>query len=644
MNRPVLIGIAATILVIAVYAPFVGNGFLYDDFGLIHEPPRLTGLSDIPKLFGKSFYPTLAYYRPLSAAAYQVERALLGDSPAHFHAVNIGVAVLLLWSAAGFLRRACAGLPDGIAWAVAALFALHPVASSCVHAVSGRDTLIVAIWILLALQGWSRRGLFWYVLAVVSTGAALLTKEAAVSLPALLLAMDWLGLTENRPSSFKKWIGRYAPIVLIVAGYFVARKLMLSHVPLGFGSPLDVPLSYLYTLQVTLVPFRVLLYEPQPAAWLSWVRVVLVLAVLAGFAWQAVRAGSDLRRRFVFWGLWFVLTLLPSANLLAQETRFAERYALLPALAPLALLGCFVAEQWKRDEVRRYATAAAVLATALFCGIVVGRGPYWGDERFYRQWISHDSTRDVAFYNLANILVRQGELEEAIENYRIAAELAPHDGDAMNNLGAALILDRDFDGALAQFERAVSVAPRNAQAHNNLGQELARRQEVGRAIEHFQVAIRVDPQFADAYFQLGSVYVQRRQFAEAAQLFEQVVELEPDHAQAHNNLGSALASAGQLVRAMQHFQRASELVPTYTNAFVNMGHAAVALGWAEEAEGHFREALEQDEAYADAHYGLATALLALDRSEEALQELRQALQLQPDHHNAGVLLDRLEGR
>ena len=189
------------------------------------------------------------------------QKGLHGNDPAPYHAFNLALAFAASLLLLALLRHAAFGIGRAPALFAAALFAVHPVTSECVHPIaSGRETLIPVVFCLAALLAWLRAGLAWRALALASLAGALLAKEQAVVLPAILALADALGVSDDPPGrSLRRWAARLAPVGAILLGYAVLRALVLGSAGgrrvAAFTAPLGPLLAVLYTLQTTFAPF-----------------------------------------------------------------------------------------------------------------------------------------------------------------------------------------------------------------------------------------------------------------------------------------------------------------------------------------------------------------------------------------------------
>ncbi|MBZ0166048.1 MAG: glycosyltransferase family 39 protein, partial [Candidatus Omnitrophica bacterium] len=175
---------------ILIYSSALPNPFIWDDFELIIHNPLVRGWSHIPKLFAGNVVENSSFYRPLQMLSYVFDYEIWGINAKGFRLTNIllhvSVAVCLCWFLVVITRNRLTGLLAGL------VFLVHPVHNEAVTYVSGRAEPLVAIFMLLTFilyLGYLEKGrLTDYLLCVGCFLLALLSKEYALILPALILA------------------------------------------------------------------------------------------------------------------------------------------------------------------------------------------------------------------------------------------------------------------------------------------------------------------------------------------------------------------------------------------------------------------------------------------------------------------------
>lgn len=555
---------ALALAVAATYAASLGNGFVYDDHEVIlaQAPPR--SAADLLAVFAEPHFLGLPYYRPVTRATLLVQKALHGDRAPAYHAANIALMALAAVLASAMLRTRALGVDRAPAWLAAAIFALHPAASACVYPIaSGRETSLPAVLSLAAVAAYLRGGRSGRALAALAFAAALFAKEQAVAVPLAFAAADALALAPAPPRGAAAWLRRYAPLAPIALVWLFARLALFGGGELELavvdepGGPL---LSLLYGLQTAVAPTADVVYEPEVAIWLSPARLALAAVVVTGLAFGARALDGTGRRRLAFWGVWFALFQLPTANWLLQEARFAERYVFLSALAVPAAAATLVTTATRRSRARRAALACGA-ALALACAAVsAGRArTYADDAAFAAQWLRTNPASPEAHHLTALALARGGDPVRSLHHLREAVRLAPRDADARHNLGIALAGTGARAEARAAFEETLRLAPDHPEAHVALGSLLAAEGRLEQAIAHYHAALRRAPHLAEAHNNLGTALARRGDAAGAERALREALRLRPDYADAHANLALLLEAEGRRAEAARHAAAAARL-------------------------------------------------------------------------------------
>ncbi len=373
---------------LAIYAPAVGYGLIWDD-------PRWYGQA-AGKTLGQLFFGLESYqfYRPLSLLLNQQFVAADGHILAGAaHVVQIAAhlaAVLLLAPAARAL-----GLRRWHADLSALGFALYPAAFQAVawEAPQGPWVLALLLGAITAAGRFSQRPrLIWSVLAVVSYAAALLFQESALPLFAFVVWAGWQPLwqaTEARPwqlrlSSMVRGLrsayGLFALAIVVVVAAYLAIWLNVPRDADVTGEGRD-PRVLAYFLQAAAWPVARALAIPL-ASWPP-------LSLAAGFGLVALTLALGLGLRgeglAALIGLgWVAAALLPPYVGLSWEyVSYGERltYVMGPGVAVLwAGLAVWLTPwgrarrvTWAIWAARNLAPAGAALGLAAYAGLALAQ-------------------------------------------------------------------------------------------------------------------------------------------------------------------------------------------------------------------------------------------------------------------------------
>lgn len=618
-------------LVASVYALRATNAFVYDDYPLILTPPRPRTVDALLESVSQVHWNHLPYYRPLSRLLLAAEHMAFGDDPTPYHLFNAALMGLVAALARSLFSLPELGVTPAVATLAALLVALHPAASEGVYAASvGPETLACFAAVLAAMVAWTRPGARAHGAAIALLGTSLLLKEQAVALPLFFVWSDLCDLSYDAPGrSIGRWARRYAPVALVGLAWFALRGAMLSADAAPRFILLDEPagpwLSALYTLQSIFLPTWRLFYEPPLEGWFSAPKVFVVLGVVGLLGALARRAWPALRRPVIFWAGWFVFAVLPTANLLKQETLFAERYVLLALPAAVGVLGVLFSSAVDPSR-RRPALAALAVLTALAGVVTFHRGSYYVTNRaFLEEWRATDP---VPYHALAS-------------------------------LGEEAHLARRWAEAERYYRASVAVAPRLATfSYAPLGLVLEAQGRTDEAIEMYRTAVRYRPQDQTARTRLALLAVDGPENASTEQNWEQQLRTDPNNALALVNLGVMASNQNNLPEAVTRFREAlqraaawqtteSERTTMRAKAHYNLGRVLALQGQGPEAIAEYRAALVDDPNYAYAHTNLALLLEGVGGAAnlaEAVTHLRAALRTQPDLSQARTALDRLAPR
>jgi tetratricopeptide (TPR) repeat protein len=515
--------LAAAVLAAAVallYTPALGFEFLsYDDPVYVTRNPQVTGGLTAASVRWAFTNAHAGNWHPLTWLSHMLDVEWLGLEPRGHHATNVLLhalnAVLLFLVLEALTGR------RGRSFAVAALFALHPIQLESVAWVAERKNLLSTGFGLLAIgahASWARRGgALRYAAVAALVAASLMAKPMLVTLPFVLLLLDvWpLGRAAGTGSA-RRIVVEKLPLLALSAGVSVlvyATQARAGAMEPASGVPLLVRLAYApvacvgYLEHVAWPEGLAVLYPHPllaPHASLGAAAVLLAAALLAVISTLAVAAARRGRPAALIGWLWFLGTLVPVIGVVQVGWQgLADRYAYVP------LIGLLVAIVWSAAD---------------------------GLERALRGW-----TRSA---------VAAGSLATACALLALASSAQlPH-----------------WRGSRALFERALAVTGPNPVMHNELGVLLAGAGDYAQALPHFEQAAAQAPGWSAAHQNLGALLARLGRPDQGLVHLELAVSLDPEHAPGLVALASALLALGRSEQARPHVERALALDPTNARA------------------------------------------------------------------------------
>ena len=147
---------------------------------------------------------------------------------------------------------------------------------------------------------------------------------------------------------------------------------------------------------------------------------------------------------------------------------------------------------------------------------------------------------DDPLYELGRRLQDKGDIAQAIEAYRMAAEANPGHAATWYDWGYLLQKQGDEAGARRKYLMTLRFAPHHAFAHYNLGYILQKHGDYAGAIEHYQAAIAANPSFFWSYYNLGYLEQKQGQYREALADYRKSIEVDPRQARSYENIATIL--------------------------------------------------------------------------------------------------------
>ncbi len=579
-------------LAFGIYANTLSSAFVNDDEHQVLMNPWIQEIGQIPTIFSSSVWAfvhsrtTTDYYRPMMHLVYLLNFHLFGLHAWGFHLVNAllhSANTVLLFLVAGLLTRKAPDRSPGppavtaewftIPFIAALFFASQPIHTEAVAWVASVPELTFTLFGLASLALYIREDARpaprWWPPWICFL-LALLCKETAVTLPAVLAAFD-LSLG-RRPRTAGALGRRWLPYLLALAVYLLVRHGVLESTlvrreNLWNLTPIQLVLNafdlFRQYLGALLWPVELNFWHTfRPVENLLSRDSLLALVAAAAFAaagWWAWKRD----RRVAFALALTVVPLAPAFYIAALPAKpFAERYLYLPSAGFVLVAALLLGRLAARPRLRLAVPTLVLAITALYAGATVLRNRVWFDAlTLYTDSAAKSAGVPTPPISLAAELLKRGHHREAIAQFRILVQVEPRNAAHLSALGNALLLDGQTDEALSMLRAAIALDPQSVETLNDLAIAIRRKGQPAEAIALYRKALASNPEFAEAHFNLAGALADAGDLASSLEHYRAAVRLRPENAYYCSVLGIELARQNDLAGALEQFEEAVRLEP-----------------------------------------------------------------------------------
>ena len=625
------VAIIMAVLLFALYGRAIDSPLFFDDHIAILENKSITTLwppiGDSQHRGPLNPEPELPVSaRPLVNLSFAVNHYFAGLVPRGYHQVSVVFHLansLLLWL---IVRRTLrlpyfagrfAASAGWLAFALATLWAIHPLQTEVVAYATQRTELMMAFfyfatlycslryWSLLApavadqpetlpAKGPGQNSVatgsdpaassrhLWLALSVLSCLCGMASKEVMVSAPVIVLLFDRAFVSGSLMNALRRswplYVGLCATVGLLL---FLIADAPRSE-SAGFHLHISA-VSWWYTQSKVLLMYLKLVVWPSPllihsefpylqTIGESWLYVAVV-AVLA-----AATLVLLYRNTAIGFLATFVFAILSPTFVIPIVTEMAaERRMYLPLTAILATLiigGYGLVKHYsssltlpQKATLNRGTLALLLVIVLAFWLVSANRVANYNDPlKLFAQVIQVEPMNHVAHQNMAYHLQAVGEDKQALEHYREAVRVRPDSIQGRFGLCSLLLKTGQNAEAIEELKKTVVLVPNDAPMRNNLASALS-------------VAKR---------------------YEEAIEAYKATLKLEPNNPTIYRNFGITLQEAGKYPEAIEAFQCGLRLSPTMLTLYLDLAKTYTLAGEPQQADAMLHEGLKRARAAGDA--------------------------------------------
>src|SRR5213593_4902772 len=358
--------VAAALLTAAALAAWANSfrgPFILDDLPAIVENATIRTLA-LPIVLTPPRSGQPAGGRPLVNFSFALNWAVGGADVRGYHVLNLAIHVLAALALFGVARRTLRSRPlaakfaadaTPLAFAMAALWMLHPLQTESVTYIAQRAESLAGLCLLLTLYA-SIRGAEsptptrWHALAVVTCLLGVATKEVMYAAPLLVLLHDrtFFAGTFREALRRRPWFYAGLAATWLLLGWLVEQT---GNRGATAGFDLGItPWRYLLTQCAAIVHYLRLAFWPAPlvldygVATTNSLAEVWTQAGLLFVLFGATLIALAWRPPWGFLGAWFFLLLAPTSSVLPLATQTVAEHRMYLSLA--AIIAAIVVGVW----------------------------------------------------------------------------------------------------------------------------------------------------------------------------------------------------------------------------------------------------------------------------------------------------------
>ncbi|MBP6812788.1 MAG: tetratricopeptide repeat protein [Saprospiraceae bacterium] len=532
-NNPLLWASVTCILTAIAYFPMLANGFTnWDDPSYITENPLLLG-PDWGGIFSK---PVMSNYHPLTVASLALNYQASQLSPFFYHFVD-WILHILNTGLVFFLAFKLSNGKHLVGFITALYFGIHPMHVESVAWASERKDVLFTFFFLLSLLYYLRYlerpdwKIYLGVLALFVL--SLLSKPAAVTLPIVLLLIDWYRGRELGAKNL--WLEKIPFFALALAfGLFTLQIQSENAIAeAGFYPPWQKAIFACYGFGEYIIrlfwPFPLSAIHPFPKPGvipISFYPALLTSVATVAAAWF-FRKNKDIVFGLVFYtvNLVLVLQILTFGNSI-----ISERYTYVPYIGLMFAIATSL-EKCTWPKLVKNGVLGLLLIFALGLAMVSNKQVrVWKDSlTLWTKVIESYPDNHIARSNRGNYLANKlNRVEEGLADYNAVLKIKPDHVHSLENRAIIYLQQHKYKAGYADAEQIVRLHPNLPKGYFLRAFAADKLQNPDQAIADYSSCIALQPSHEEASVNRGALYFNfKKDYQKAKDDFDTAIQINP---------------------------------------------------------------------------------------------------------------------
>lgn len=626
----------------AVYALSISNDFVYfdDDKAILYN--KALQNPSLGKFFSGQ---NLGMYAPLSWIAYWVGHGISGKEAWGYHLLGLLLHALNAAMVFVFLKRLTGR--DWAAFFAALLFAVHPMQVEAVSWAAALSTVLFSTFYLVSLLAFlqwrlQKSSFLWLFVSLLAFVAACLSKSAAVTLPLVLIAIEYYLNRKNTLAalnlSMKTVLGAVLPF--FAASIFFGLKTFATRTQEGH----DIEASsavfsfadrfFMVCQTLLFYPFKLIMplgysiaypFVKMDGVWgWEYYAAPLVLVGISLTVWKYWKNHDDALLGLALYLLPLTI-MLPFRTVGSFELR-SDRYVYLSCIGLFFLGGIFLEKV--QPAIRN---VVMIAAASLFAFLAFQQTAVWSDGiKLFENCTEKTPESSLCQCNLGYNQLITNDYQGAVRHYSESLKYDPATVEAYNGRGQAYFQLQQYPEALADFTKAIEAGIVTPKLFLNKGKCLVILNRAPEAVPDLNRSIELEPKSPEAFYFRGVAHEKGGNIPNALADYGQAIQLNPNYVEARVNRGLLFTKSAQFDAAITEYSAALSVAAPQVQAMIlnNRAFAQLKSGQLAKALEDTNKALAINPNYPFAYNTRAAIYQQMGESAKAQADLQKVKQLQ----------------
>jgi tetratricopeptide (TPR) repeat protein len=538
---------------------------------------------------------------------------------------------------------------------VSMLFAFHPMNVEVVSWLSARKDLVYVFFFLLSVISYTTwrktTNNRFYILALAMFLLSLFSKGAAITLPFVLILIDYLFNQLSKKSLLNKIPFFALSLLFGIIGLSGQNNTgattnltdlsIINRVANGFTNYLTFIVKSLFPVKIS--PFHPQLFTSN-TDFPTYLYISIPLFIL-GLVFLYKKFKNN--KQVIFGMMFFLITILPVIQFLSfGMAQYGERYAYLPYIGLFVIIALVFNKIIEKKKTKRV-TYLVVISYIIFLVVVsYNNTKAWKNGETLWTAVIHKYTEaQIGYNNKADFYRKQGQIDKAIELYNDAILIADKPYLSYNQLGFLYNNQRKYDLAIQVLNKSISINGNYAGSYLNRGVSNLNIGRLDLALADFNKTLSVNPNVNAAYYNRGYTYKMKGDIELALNDFLEYVLYDKQNYRAFERIGEIYLDKNENSLAYQNAIQCINLNESCINCVYIKGTVQLRNRDFEKALGNFNLILKQDNKHLKSHLNKGVCLMNLGKFELAIKSFNDAVALKPKwgliYYNRSIAYEKI---